>query len=251
MQPIVIFTDGACSGNPGPGGWGSIISFADGSVREIGGGDPSTTNNRMEMTATIRALALLETPVNTDKITIYTDSTYVIKGITQWVHGWRARGWKTAEGNDVANKDLWEEIMRQVMRIKPAVLDWKYVRGHAGFDGNERCDEIAVAFSKNLHIALYEGPREAYTVNLNSLPAESPLPARKDSKPSGSTGGGGGSVCYLSNVSGVVVRHKTWAACERRVKGVAAKFKKIKNKQEETELLRSWGFDSRVAILDD
>src|SRR6185437_6667251 len=127
---IVIFTDGACSGNPGPGGWGSIIALPDGTVREIGGADRQTTNNRMEMAAAIRALQLIETPV-TCPVIIYTDSVYVIRGITQWIWGWRSRGWKSAEGKDIANRDLWEELSRQVARLKPTTTDWKYVRGHS------------------------------------------------------------------------------------------------------------------------
>ncbi len=252
MQSIVIFTDGACSGNPGPGGWGSIVALSDGSVRELGGGEAGTTNNRMEMTATIRALALLDTPVASGVI-VYTDSTYVIRGITQWVHGWRSRGWKNAEGNDVANRDLWEELMRQVMRLKPATIDWKYVRGHSGFEGNERCDEIAVAFSKKQFIELFDGPRARYLVNLESLPAEQALPEQKSAQKGGkgSSSAKPGSLSYLSYLAGVVMRHSTWAGCERRVKGKPAKFKKVKSQQEEKELLVSWGLDAKYAIVDE
>lgn len=257
MQSIVIFTDGACSGNPGPGGWGSIISTPDGQVEELGGGEKGTTNNRMEMTAAIRALNKIE-PSDAANILLYTDSTYVIRGITQWVHGWRQRGWKNAEGKDVANRELWEELLRQVMRLKPAKVEWKYVRGHSGFDGNERCDQIAVAFSKGYDANLYSGPRSGYTINIESLPAEEPLPEQQSGKGAGASSKGGsssasknGAQSYLSYLSGVVVRHTTWTACERRVKGQPAKFKKAKSKQEELEILTSWGLDSRTAIVED
>lgn len=254
MQSIVIFTDGACSGNPGPGGWGSIISTPDGQIEELGGGERSTTNNRMEMTAAIRALALIQ-PVETQNIILYTDSTYVIRGITQWVHGWRQRGWKNAEGKDVANRELWEEMLRQVMRLKPAKIEWKYVRGHAGFDGNERCDAIAVAFSKGYDANLYKGPRSSYTVNIEFLPDEQALPDQKSvkgtSKGGSSSGSKGGAPSYLSYLSGIVMRHSTWSACERRVKGQPAKFKKAKSKQEELEILTGWGLDSKTSIVED
>src|SRR5215467_4946109 len=105
-------------------------------------------------------------------IVLYTDSTYLIRGITQWIWGWRSRGWKNAEGKDVANRELWEELLRQVTRLKPVNIEWKYVRGHAGFPGNERCDFIAVAYSTNKKEQLYVGPRDAYFVDLNELPDE-------------------------------------------------------------------------------
>src|SRR5215467_7564002 len=107
----VAFTDGAASGNPGPGGWAAIVLSPDGRVRELGGGDPHTTNNRMELTGAIRALALVEAA---HPIAIYTDSTYVIRGIREWIWNWKRRGWKTAEGADVLNRDLWEALLGEV-----------------------------------------------------------------------------------------------------------------------------------------
>ena len=131
LKANLIFSDGACSGNPGPGGWGAIIVRPTGEVQELGGGDAATTNNQMEMMGTIAALeALRDSP---DKVLVFTDSTYVIRGITQWVWGWRQRGWLTAEGNPVANRELWERLVRIVaQRPKHATLDWRYVRGHTG-----------------------------------------------------------------------------------------------------------------------
>ncbi|HEY9786808.1 MAG TPA: ribonuclease HI [Candidatus Obscuribacterales bacterium] len=262
---IVIFTDGACTGNPGPGGWGSIVALPDGTVRELGGSAPSTTNNRMEIAAAIRALSTLEPP-EPCPIVLFTDSTYLIRGITQWIWGWRARGWKNAEGKDVANKELWEELLRQVTRLKPSTIEWKYVRGHAGNPGNERCDEIAVSFATGKREALYVGSRDGYFVDLDVLPDEAPLPEMKGSAAnnggkggattgSGAKGGGtgsgakGGPVTYLSYHNGVVMRHKTWGECERRVKGQSnAKFKKAKSPQEEKEILRGWGLSVETVI---
>jgi ribonuclease HI len=254
-QSIVIFTDGACSGNPGPGGWGSIIAFADGTVKEIGGNNRDTTNNRMELAATIHALQLLVPPLSRNVI-IYTDSIYVIRGITQWIFGWKARGWKSAEGKDVANREHWEELLRQVTRIKPATISWKYVRGHSGFAGNERCDAIAVAQSKGKHEPLYSGPLDGYFVDLTDLPDEEPLPEAKkagsSSKSSAAAAGcASGKISYLSYQNGVVQRHLTWAACEKQVKGQSnTKFKKAKSPAEEMEILVSWGLATSTPIRD-
>lgn len=141
---ILIFTDGACSGNPGPGGFGTIIVYPEGEVEELGEGRPSTTNNRMEMLAIIKGLQKISN--RSEEVWILTDSTYSIHGITKWIWGWKKRGWKTAEGNDVSNKDLWLELENLVSKRKN--IEWKYLRGHSGTPGNERCDEIAVGFTK-------------------------------------------------------------------------------------------------------
>lgn len=258
---ILIFTDGACTGNPGPGGWGSIIAFPDSSIMELGDGIRQTTNNRMEMAAAIQSLAKIEV-TEPCTIYVYTDSTYLIRGITQWIFGWRSRGWKTAEGKDVANKEHWEELLRQVTRLKPSTIEWKYVRGHNGNPGNERCDQIAVSFSTGKPEPLYVGPRDGYFVDLDVLPEEDALPEQKKSngggasggKPfskssSGSSSGGGGPTTYLSLLGGIVTRHKTWADCEKHVKGRSgAKFKKAKSAQEEQAILSGWGLDSRTNI---
>ncbi|MGL1833853.1 ribonuclease HI [Rhodocyclaceae bacterium SMB388] len=136
MEQIEIFTDGACSGNPGPGGWGAILR-AGGHEKEIWGGEPDTTNNRMELTAVIRALELLKRPV---QVRVYTDSQYVQKGISEWIHGWKARGWKTASKTPVKNVDLWQALDKATGTHR---LEWIWVRGHAGHAENERADELA------------------------------------------------------------------------------------------------------------
>jgi ribonuclease HI len=267
-DPIIIFTDGACTGNPGPGGWAAIISSPQDEIRELGGGERATTNNRMEMLAALSALAEIKT-VEPVEIIVYTDSTYLIKGITQWIWGWRSRGWKNAEGKDVANRDLWEALAQHITRLKPATVSWKYVRGHAGIPGNERCDEIAVCFANGRDVDLYRGSGREYTVDLKSLPVQEELPAQKSSSAGGGSGGSsggksagrssgksggssGGSASYLSYHGGVVRRHKTWSACEQRVKGQSnAKFKKAKSAQEEREILRGWGVDPSAAVIDE
>ena len=138
---VTIYSDGACSGNPGPGGWATRIKYADGSLIELGGHEPETTNNRMELTAAIRGLEAAE---HADGIRIVTDSEYLLKGITQWIHGWKRKGWKTASRKPVLNQDLWQ----QLDRLNNPDVKWEYTRGHAGDPDNERCDEIAQAFSR-------------------------------------------------------------------------------------------------------
>ncbi|BAU11163.1 ribonuclease H [Leptolyngbya sp. NIES-3755] len=138
-----IYTDGACSGNPGPGGWGTVIYFGDGTVQELGGYDPETTNNRMEMQAAIAALDYYRSSGQSHVVALYTDSEYVKNGITKWLPGWKKKGWKTSTGKPVLNQDLWE----QLDELDSPKVEWRYVRGHSGDPGNERCDVIARSFS--------------------------------------------------------------------------------------------------------
>ncbi len=137
MTQIIIHTDGACSGNPGPGGWGAILEW-NGHRKELKGGEPETTNNRMEMMAAIKALKALK---RSDKdVILITDSVYLRDGITKWIHGWKKRGWKTADKKPVKNVDLWQELDELARAHK---IEWRWVKGHAGDPGNERADELA------------------------------------------------------------------------------------------------------------
>ena len=133
---MVIYTDGACKGNPGPGGWGALLQ-AGGRERELFGGEPHTTNNRMELTAVIRALEALNRPC---AVALYTDSQYVKNGIEQWIHAWKRNGWKTSDRKPVKNDDLWRELDRLA---KLHAVRWHWVRGHADTPGNHRADELA------------------------------------------------------------------------------------------------------------
>ena len=176
-QPIVVFTDGASKGNPGPGGWGVIILTPDGHVTELGGGAPLTTNNKMELTGAIRAFEHLA--ATGGPVAIHTDSTYVIKGIREWVHGWKRRGWKTATGTDVLNRDLWERLDGLTSARGPRTIAWHYVRGHVGIPGNERVDRIADAFAMHTPVALYDGPLDGYAVPILDLPDNTGVPAQE------------------------------------------------------------------------
>ena len=133
---VVVYTDGACKGNPGPGGWGAWLRWGD-HERELFGGDASTTNNRMELTAVIEALSALRRRCT---VTIHTDSEYVRKGITEWIGNWKARGWKTADRKPVKNIELWQRLDALVQRHE---VHWRWVKGHAGDPGNERADALA------------------------------------------------------------------------------------------------------------
>jgi ribonuclease HI len=134
--PVVIYTDGACSGNPGPGGWGAILTFG-GRSKEISGGEPETTNNRMELMAAISALEALKRP---SRVELHTDSAYLKDGITKWIHGWKRNGWRTADKKPVKNAELWQQLDEARERHD---IDWRWVRGHAGHPENERADELA------------------------------------------------------------------------------------------------------------
>lgn len=135
---VEIFTDGACSGNPGPGGWAALLRYGD-TEKELSGGESGTTNNRMELMAAIRALEAMKRPVS---VRLFTDSRYVMDGITQWMDGWQRRGWKTAAGKPVKNADLWERLNAA---LAPHQVEWQWVKGHAGHAENERVDSLARA----------------------------------------------------------------------------------------------------------
>ena len=142
MKRVEIFTDGACSGNPGPGGWGAILR-SGGHEKELVGGEPETTNNRMEMTAVLRGLTALKEPCT---VTVHTDSRYVIDGMTQWIFGWQKRGWKTADNKPVKNVELWQALLAAAGRHK---VTWQWVKGHAGHPENERADQLACAAAES------------------------------------------------------------------------------------------------------
>lgn len=139
MQAVTIYTDGACKGNPGPGGWGVLLRAPDGRECELWGGEPQTTNNRMEMRAVIEALQALRRPC---QVQLHLDSQYVLKGMTEWLSGWKARGWKTASKEPVKNADLWMQLDALVSQAGHSI-QWQWVKGHAGDPGNERADALA------------------------------------------------------------------------------------------------------------
>jgi ribonuclease HI len=133
---VELFTDGACSGNPGPGGWAAILRMGE-RERELSGGDPATTNNKMELMGAISGLEALKRPC---MVKLYTDSKYVLEGATRWIHGWKKNGWRTADKKPVKNVDLWQRLDAA---LKPHEVRWHWIKGHAGHDENERADQLA------------------------------------------------------------------------------------------------------------
>jgi ribonuclease HI len=235
----VVFADGAAKGNPGPGGWGAIVVTPAGQVTELGGAARHTTNNRMELTAVIEALRHLG--ASAGRVAVHTDSAYVIRGIRDWIHGWRRRGWRTAEGGDVVNRDLWETLA--AIAGQAGAVSWHHVAGHRGIPGNERADEIANTFAAGRQPALYRGPLIRYDIAVLDIPEDTGLPRRAAGSPAG--GRRATPHSYLSLVDGRPARHATWAECERRVKGRSgARYKKAMTPAEEDAILRSWGFSS-------
>jgi ribonuclease HI len=154
-QVVAAACDGACSGNPGPGGWGALLRFSDGSVHELGGAEGATTNNRMELTAALALLRELRELPRDPGLVIRTDSRYLIDGLQKWLPGWKRKGWRTASGGAVLNRDLWEQL--DGSRIRG--LELQHVRGHSGDPDNDRCDAIAVAFSRGQSPPLEVGER--------------------------------------------------------------------------------------------
>lgn len=151
MMHVVIHSDGACKGNPGPGGWGAVLEYGD-AVKEIFGGAAETTNNRMELTAVIEALRCLRRPC---RVRIVTDSQYVQKGVEEWLAGWKRKHWKTAAGKPVANRDLWEILDMELARH---AVSWEWVRGHQGHAGNERADALANRGVESITLSGYRTP---------------------------------------------------------------------------------------------
>jgi|SRR5581483_11179372 len=224
MNNNIIFTDGAARGNPGPGGWGAIILSED-KVAELGGGEEHTTNNRMELMAVIAAL---ESVPDIREMTIYTDSSYVVSGITRWVQGWQKNKWKTSKKEEVINRDLWERLL---IAAAHRIIDWQLIRGHAGTPANERCDRIATAFADGKKPVLYSGSRGRYGIPVSISDF---IPAKKEKSKAKA-------YSYVSLVDGEVKTHKTWEETEKRVKGVSkAKFKKALSPADEEEIVKEF-----------
>lgn len=225
---IIIYTDGSSRGNPGPGGWGAIVLKGH-KVEELGGRDSKTTNNRMELTAVIEALKKIDTQ---NEIKVFTDSEYLINGITKWVFGWNSKGWKTASGGDVLNKDLWKELL-EVSSNKE--IEWKKVKGHSGHDANERVDDIATDFADGKDFRLFSGSIKDYPVDLTQ-PNGNQI-SMSDSERKGSK-----AHSYVSLVDGKLKIHSSWQACKEEVDGKAgARFRKTVSKEDQDEIIKSWG----------
>lgn len=222
-----IFTDGASKGNPGPGGYGAIIS--DGKkVKEIGGAKSRTTNNEMELMSVV--LAIEETPENCE-INIYLDSSYVANGAQKWIFAWQKNDWKTKAKTDVLYQDLWVRLAELLLTRK---IKWNRISGHSGLAGNERVDEIASSFASKNKPNLFSGAKGDYLIDLDNL---SYSRVKKESKSRSREK----AYSYVSRVNGKIEKHNSWADCELRVKGVSgARFKKSLSAEDEAGIIRSF-----------
>jgi ribonuclease HI len=237
---IIIFADGSSLGNPGKGGWGVVV-VRGGNVFELGGGEKHTTNNRMEMSAAIEALSFLLGTGKT-KIIFHTDSSYVINGITKWIHNWEKKNWIGTNKKEVLNKDLWVKLSGLV---KGRNIEWKHVQGHAGIVGNERADFLATMCSKEQNWKkekFFTGAISKYPFDILNTKASITKSISRAKTKTRKKSSSAKAYSYLSLVDGKLMRHKTWAECEKRVKGVPrTKFKKAFSKEDEISIAEEWG----------
>lgn len=226
QEGTTVYTDGACSGNPGPGGWGAVL-VRGGRYEELGGREDPTTNNRMEMRAAVEGL---RRAAPAGRVHVVTDSRYLHDGISKWIFAWKRRGWRKADGGDVLNRDLWEELDALVRRPGLRVT-WEHVRGHAGHALNERCDAIATGFARGSPPKLLEGDG-GWIRGLTAADAPAPQPPARDLP------------AYLSLVDGALAVHRTWAECEARVRGArGARHRRVRSDAEYRATLAEWGVD--------
>ncbi len=236
-KELIIYTDGASRGNPGPGGWAAVILAGD-DVMEIAGGVKKATNNQMELQAVLEVLKDEGCAEWKGSISVYSDSAYVVNGLNSWVYGWAKNGWITSTKTKVENKDLWEKLLK-LLNSYGDRLAIKKVSGHSGELYNERCDELAVAAALGKKQNLFSGKMKDYQLFLEE---EGTTVKPKTKKSKANTGP---AYSYVSLVNGKVHVDKTWAACEKRVKGAkGAKYKKVFSKAEETALVQDYTLGS-------
>lgn len=237
----IVFSDGSALGNPGPGGWGTVIVTNKKYVCELGGNEKHTTNNRMELTAVKEALVRLQEEAGS--ALICSDSKYVINAVTVWIHGWKQNNWMTASKTPVLNKDIIHEIDKLLEGYShKGQIEFRYVPGHVGVLGNERCDAIATTFAAGQVPELFDGSFDDYSIDILNITIDEAAAEKKERSKSSSTKATGKAYSYLSLVEGKAMRHNTWPECEKRVKGKSGvKFKKAMSAPEEAEILKGWG----------
>ncbi len=231
---LIIYTDGAARNNPGRAGWGVVIvDTVQSHVVELGGFFPHATNNQMELRGAIEALLYVSQHARFlgEKITLFTDSSYVINGMKKWVYAWQKNGWQTSQKKDVENKKLWEELLKLSLKRD---VEWLYVRGHSGVPLNERTDIIATSYADSKHETLYNGAANLYTVSLD--PVKPTVESTSLKKKTSKTG------YYIVVQNEKISRYETWAQCEDAVKGIKnIKYKKVADKDEEKVFLSKIG----------
>ncbi len=232
MRGPVAYADGSCLGNPGPGGWGIRLLYPDGNVEEFGAAEKQTTNNRMELQA---AIAVLEHLGHLPNLTVYTDSRYVLDGLTKWLPSWRRRGWITVTGTPVKNRSLW----RKLAKLAHPQINWQHVRGHTGNPNNERVDDIARAFASGQTPQLYYG-----RVGEPADPVRKTVPNTVRVQPSRRKSPSLSKPQYVSIIRGAVAVDHDWPSCEARVRGVSgARYKKVRTFEELAEFCAKHGVE--------
>lgn len=243
---IIIYTDGSSLGNPGPAGWGAVVIYPDGKVIELGGREKESTNNRMELTGAIEALKeISKNKPSTKRVSVHTDSSYVLNGITMWVYAWQKNNWLTKTKEPVLNRDLWEELFKldYNLRMKYEV-EWIKVAGHRGVHLNERCDAIATSFSANNTTILFRGNIKDYEKLFGKI-EDKKVKVKDGNNKKKTSSKKGEAYSYVSLVGGKAYADKTWGECEKRVKGKSgAKYKKVFSKEEEQDLVAEWTLKS-------
>jgi len=238
MNELKIYTDGASRGNPGLGGWAAIILAGDEGAMEIAGNSPRATNNQMELAAVEAVLSDSGALSWDGSVTVLSDSMYVINGMTKWAKGWERNGWITSTKTPVENKAQWQNLLK-LMKEYGSRLSIEKVKGHAGDLYNERCDELAVNAALGNEQTLFSGSIKEYQEFLHNNGYDEKSMIKKTTATKSSSGKEAYS--YVSMVDGIVHADKTWAACEKRVKGKkGAKYKKVFSKAEETELMQDY-----------
>ena len=233
-ESIILYTDGASRGNPGPGGWGTIIMGGQ-KVIELAGAQDPATNNQMELEAVIQGLGYIQKEYGVIQVELHADSRYVLNGIEKWLDGWVKKGWVTMAKKPVENRGQWEELLA-LRDFFGKHLKLTKVDGHSGHVYNDRCDELAVQAALRQKPQLFSGTPTQYQTQLMQHP-----PKSETKKSSSSSTNKGTAYSYVSIVDGVVHADKDWATCEKRVKGAkGAKYKKVFSKAEETELIQDY-----------
>ena len=239
QKEIIIYTDGSSRGNPGPGGWGSVVATPQ-HVYELAGFAQKTTNNRMELMAVVKSLQFLLTHKQSEyPIFLHTDSQYFKNGFEKWMYGWADRKWLTSKKEPVLNQDLWQELL-QLKPLFPRLVI-HHVRGHVGVAGNERADVLATTAADDQTEISQKSSRANYQVELKIMPASS----TSSTKPKSKSKSSGKAFCYLSLVSGKLIEHDNWADCEARVKGQkGAKYRRANSAVDRDEIISSWNSKS-------
>lgn len=231
---ILIYTDGASRGNPGPGGWGAVV-LVDGYVVEAGGSSKLATNNQMELEGVLQMLSDSGAKSSKLPITLYSDSAYVVNGLNSWIYGWEKKGWITSQKTPVENKEVWMKLL-ELMKFYGKRLSIKKISGHSGELYNERCDEIAVASALGKDAQLFKGNQKDYDDFLEKNGTKVKQGTKKKNENKGKV-----AYSYVSLVGGKVYVDKIWTACEKRVKGTkGAKYKKVFSKEEEIDLVSAY-----------